>query len=141
MRRFCLASALTAITIGLVGCSSSGSVGTPSPQRTPGSGTAGGEPARGPSTAATLKVPPGHLPPPGQCKIWIPGRPPGHQARPQSCQGIAAHAPAGSWILYRPGKDKKVVHVRHVHEQRPGTIVRVVIFEAASGKFLREEKP
>src|SRR2546425_3891701 len=43
----------------------------------------------GPSTAATLGVPPGHLPKPGQCRIWIPGVPPGHQPRPKSrsCEG------------------------------------------------------
>src|SRR2546427_726407 len=63
----------------------------------------------GPSTAATLGVPPGHLPKPGQCRIWIPGVPPGHQPRPKSrsCEGIEADAPAGSWILYRPTADRK----------------------------------
>jgi hypothetical protein len=30
-------------------------------------------------------VPPGHLPPPGTCRVWIAGVPPGHQPRPTSC--------------------------------------------------------
>src|SRR5438128_364972 len=67
----------------------------------------------GPSTAATLRVPPGHLPKPGQCRIWIPGVPPGHQPRPKSrsCEGIEADAPAGSWILYRPTADRKRIQL------------------------------
>src|SRR3970282_2943957 len=68
--------------------------------------------ARGPSTAATLGVPPGHLPPPGECRVWIPGRPPGRQARRRSCDGILAEAPAGAWLLYRPGADRRRRHRR-----------------------------
>src|SRR3989449_8806199 len=51
--------------------------------------------AAGPSTAATLGVPPGHLPKPGECRVWIPGVPPGRQPRPKSraCAGIEAVAP------------------------------------------------
>lgn len=30
-------------------------------------------------------IPPGHLPPPGHCRDWIPGRPPGHQPPPYKC--------------------------------------------------------
>jgi len=38
----------------------------------------------GPSTAATLGLPPGQLPQMGECRIWIPGTPPGQQPRPRS---------------------------------------------------------
>lgn len=31
-------------------------------------------------------VPPGHLPPPGLCRVWIEGRPPGQQPSPVSCR-------------------------------------------------------
>ena len=48
------------------------------------------------NTARALGIPPGHLPPPGECRVWIPGRPPGRQARPRSCDGIMAVAPGGS---------------------------------------------
>jgi len=91
------------------------------------------------NTAVTLGVPPGHLPPPGRCRIWIPGRPPGRQLRARSCNGIAAAAPAGSWILYRPSSDRRLVHVRYVHESRNGVIIRVRVFEAESGRYLRDE--
>src|SRR2546426_11510848 len=91
----------------------------------------------GPSTAATLGVPPGHLPKPGQCRIWIPGVPPGHQPRPKSpsCAGIEADAPPGSWVLYRPTTDRKIVHARMVDERRAGVVVRISVFEVESGRF------
>ncbi|UCD25634.1 MAG: hypothetical protein JSW51_06895 [Gemmatimonadota bacterium] len=94
--------------------------------------------ATGPSTAATLGIPPGHLPPPGQCKVWIPGDPPGHQAAARSCEGIDAVAPAGSWVLYRPGKDKKVVHLREIDRYQAGLVIHVRVYDASSGKYLRE---
>ena len=31
-------------------------------------------------------MPPGFLPPPGECRVWYDGRPPGHQARATSCR-------------------------------------------------------
>ena len=99
--------------------------------------------AAGPSTAATLGIPPGHLPKPGRCRVWVPGTPPGRQPRPRSrsCEGIAPVAPAGSWIVYRPTADRKLVHVRVVDARRAGMIVRVRIFEVETGQFVREETP
>jgi hypothetical protein len=93
---------------------------------------------RRPSTAATLGIPPGHLPAPGMCRVWVPGKPPGHQSRPRSCEQIERLAPAGSWIVYRPGRDKKVVHVRVVDERRPGVIIRLRVYDAQRGTLIRE---
>jgi hypothetical protein len=31
------------------------------------------------------QIPPGHLPPPGECRTWYPGVPPGHQPPPHRC--------------------------------------------------------
>lgn len=33
----------------------------------------------------SVKIPPGHYPPPGSCRVWYPDRPPGHQPPPTSC--------------------------------------------------------
>ena len=75
---------------------------------------------RGPSTAATLGIPPGHLPP------------------PRSCARIESTAPAGSWIVYRPSDDKKVVHVRVIDERRPGVVVRLRVYDMRRGTLIRE---
>jgi len=93
----------------------------------------------GPSTAATLGIPPGHLPPPGQCRVWIPGAPPGRQARSTSCSGLERVAPAGSWIVYRPGRNKKIVEVRQVDAAVRGVIVGIRIYEADTGRLVRVE--
>ena len=94
---------------------------------------------QGKSSASKLGIPPGHLPPPGQCRVWMPGEPPGHQAKARSCANIEASAPAGSRIIYRPTEDKKVVHVKVIDQSRPGIVVRVRVYDVASGSFIREE--
>ena len=106
---------------------------------TPGSGKPAPEPAssRGPSTAATLKIPPGHLPPPGQCRVWVEGLPPGKQPKARTCSGIENSAPPSSWVVYRPGKDKKVVHVKEMDPRRVGVVVRVVVYDVKSGERVR----
>jgi hypothetical protein len=32
-----------------------------------------------------VNIPAGHLPPPGECRTWYPGRPAGHQPPPHRC--------------------------------------------------------
>jgi hypothetical protein len=93
---------------------------------------------RGPSTAATLGIPPGHLPDPGQCRVWIPGNPPGHQPRRRSCSGIERTAPAGSWIVTRPVEDPNVVHVSVIDDRRAGVVVRRMIYDRKRGTLIRE---
>lgn len=54
------------------------------------------------------KIPPGHLPPAGQCRAWLDGVPPGHQPGPTSCaeaERIAARE--GGRVIYGGGKDKR----------------------------------
>ena len=88
-----------------------------------------------------LGVPPGHLPPPGECRLWFPGKPPGHQPPPGRCGRIEAEAPAGAWVLYRPAKDRKVVHARVIDSRRPGVVVVVRMYDAQRGTYLGWEKP
>ena len=95
-------------------------------------------PRRSPSTASTLGIPPGHRPSPGLCRVWVPGTPPGHQAKARSCSNIERTAPAGSWSVERPGKARKVVFVRVVDERRPGVVVRMRVYEIRDGKLVRE---
>ena len=87
-----------------------------------------------------LKVPPGHLPRAGQCRVWFPGRPPGHQPSAGSCNGIERVAPAGSWILYRPAKDTRVVHARVIDPKRDGVVTIVRVYDVKRGTYLGQER-
>jgi len=49
--------------------------------------------------AKPVKIPPGHLPPPGQCRIWFPDRPPGHQPPPGPCQVLQYQVPPGAFLV------------------------------------------
>lgn len=91
-------------------------------------------PVQGP--VASLGIPPGHYPPQGQCRVWIPGRPPGQQARPVPCDSLG-DIPTGAWVLHRPRGDKKVVEVTAYDESRPTIVVSVSCYDAKSGAFLR----
>jgi len=87
-----------------------------------------------------LGILPGHLPRAGQCRIWMPGTPPGRQQRARSCAGILAVAPRGSWILYRPARDSRHVRVQVVDDER--AVIRIVrVFEVRSGVLVKEEPP
>jgi hypothetical protein len=91
------------------------------------------------NTAVTLGVPPGHLPPPGRCRLWLPDTPPGRQPAARSCDGIGIRAPIGSMIVHRPTADKKVVRVRYVDAHRAGVVIAVRVFDAVTGAYLRTE--
>ena len=124
---------IAAVTMALVAAAACKPVpaSEPAPQRSPSHG-------RSPSTAASLGIPPGHLPPPGMCRVWLPGEPPGHQPKSRGCSNIERTAPAGSYIVERPGKEKKVVHVRVMDERRPGVVVRMRVYEIRDGKLVRQ---
>jgi len=91
------------------------------------------------SPPAQLGIQSKYLPSPGRCRVWIPGDPVGDQAEPSDCDGIESTAPPGSWVLYRPENDRKVVYVRQMHELRRGVIANVWIYEASSGKYLGQD--
>ena len=46
-------------------------------------------------------IPPGHLPPPGECRVWYDGQPPGHQPPPTACASASREAYAtGGRVIY-----------------------------------------
>lgn len=156
--RIHLTAATAALALALTACASGGGVvvtSGPSADRGPGD--------RGPSTAATLGIPPGHLPPQGECRVWVPGTPPGHQRAPGACSVEATRVPAHGWLVYNPGgkargkgrgkghrgkgrrgrghrgggKGKAQIRVTVYGSSAPVTIRW---FDKSSGKLVREEE-
>jgi hypothetical protein len=54
-----------------------------------------------------VHVPPGHMPPPGHCRLWYPGVPPGHQPPPERCENLfgAHYLPPEAVIVGSPAYD------------------------------------
>jgi hypothetical protein len=46
-----------------------------------------------------VHVPAGHLPPPGECRIWFPDRPAGHQPPPGPCHVLQYEVPPGAHLI------------------------------------------
>ena len=79
----------------------------------------------------------GHLPPPGRCRVWIPGRPPGHQTKVGECARLEREVPPGAWLVYRPSKSRMDVRVS-VYDTVRARVRVIRVFDAASGALLRE---
>lgn len=120
-----------AALLSLAGCSSHVVVAKSPPHPAPPHSV------RGP--VASLGIPPGHYPPPGHCRIWVPGRPPGHQARSAPCYSLGP-VPLGAWVLHRPVDDKRIIEVSVYDDVRPETVVSVGYYDVKNGRQLRGNK-
>lgn len=93
----------------------------------------------GTSSAAGLGIPPGHLPDPGSCRVWVPGEAPGLQKDNAAgdCSWVATQVPPGGWLVWRPTRNHKEVVIR---EYGSDSIMRWTrIYDAATGELLHED--
>jgi len=59
------------------------------------------------AASRTIRVPPGHMPPPGYCRVWYPGVPPGHQPPPEPCgRAFRGYAYDGAVIIGAPTRQE-----------------------------------
>ena len=93
------------------------------------------------AASASLNIPPGHLPPPGECRIWYPEKPPGHQPPPGPCDQLAGQVPPGAWLITRPKDNHENVQVSVYDTNQVGVVVIILLFEAATGRFISEGSP
>ena len=91
-------SILLLLVAGVGGCATYGEVMIESE---PGLVTVEGQTSPGQSHYQTNspKIPPGHMPPPGKCRIWFPGEPPGKQPPPGDCMELEQQIPPGAWLI------------------------------------------
>jgi hypothetical protein len=53
------------------------------------------------------KIPAGHKPPPGMCRIWLDGVPPGQQPAPTDCATAVRNRPANGRVIFGDDYDPK----------------------------------
>jgi hypothetical protein len=80
------------------------------------------------------RIPDGHLPPPGECRLWYPDRPAGHQPPPFKCGGAV---PSGAWLLQHPPQAPQHIEAVVYDQRQPGVVVSVGIFDAKTGAFIK----
>jgi hypothetical protein len=80
------------------------------------------------STPHNLKVPPGHYPPPGMCRLWYPGRPPGQQPKSVPCaQLIGVPLTDGAFILHGDQAYDTQYDWRKEEVKKPKSVPRQII--------------
>lgn len=52
-----------------------------------------------PASGRAFSIPPGHYPPPGACRAWVPSVPPGRQAPPGPCPAIERDLPSDAYLI------------------------------------------
>lgn len=103
--------------------------------RRPVNGTLGGilgrvilPPAGSPGPRQLQGVPRGHYPPPGECRVWYPNRPPGHQPPPTSCDRLRGiRLEPGAFILHGDRAYDAEYNWREEERRRPGSIGRDIL--------------
>ena len=59
------------------------------------------------------RIPPGHLPAPGECRVWKDGVPPGRQSRPTDCATARSEARLnGGQVIYGSDRDRRGDDIR-----------------------------
>ena len=73
-------------------------------------------------------VPKGHYPPPGECRVWYPNRPPGQQPPPTSCDRlVGVRLEPGAFILHGDQAYDAEYNWREEERRRPGTVGRDIL--------------
>lgn len=83
-----------------------------------------------------LRIPEGHLPPPGECRVWYPDRPPGQQPPPVKCGSVRSHVPSGAWLITREG-EPQYVDVVVYDPRQPSVVIDIGVFDVRSGALIR----
>lgn len=88
-----------------------------------------------------LNIPPGHLPPPGMCKIWFPNTPPGRQSkRSGNCKTLQRRVPEGAWLIRHPsGRGSNTVDVSVYEKTSSGSLsLKIRTYNFETGIFISE---
>jgi hypothetical protein len=81
------------------------------------------------ATSTSVDIPAGHMPPPGECRLWEDGVPPGQQSAPGNCEELENSVTEGSVLVDHDG----------VVEERYHPLMEVDALVVELGEFLQLE--
>lgn len=84
---------------------------------------------------SNVRVPDGHLPPPGECRIWHPDRPAGQQPPSGRCSRLESQVPVGAWLIQRPDANQRYA-VSAYDARQPGVILDRALFDYRGGALV-----
>ena len=120
-------SALGVLLLLTSGCAASVANRGPAPSRPSNNVALLADGGRARIPRGLTKVPPGHYPSPGECRIWFVGRPPGRQPAPTPCEALHGRVPAGTFVLFGSEPwDTEYDWAWHERE-RPGSVPDTVL--------------
>jgi hypothetical protein len=88
-----------------------------------------------------VQISPSDLPPVGSCRVWFPGRDQKQQPPPGTCDDLANKVPAGAWLISRAADGPQNFRVVVYDTSEPGLQVAVGVFDATTGRLVRELRP
>jgi hypothetical protein len=101
----------------------------------------GSEPSPQPAAAGSrdesLTIAARDLPPPGECRVWVPGTTPGEQSAPGPCGSLQKKIPPGGWLLYRSEEKAAEVAVSVYRSKWPRRVSETRYFDYWTGRLLR----
>jgi len=62
--------------------------------------------AQGRGRGRGFKIPPGHMPAPGMCRVWYQGVPPGHQPPAVPCRALRGYRFVGAVVVEGPRRGR-----------------------------------
>ncbi len=99
--------------------------------------------AQGRSRHKAFRVPPGHMPAPGECRVWYQGVPPGRQPPAVPCRALQGRHFPGAVIVHTPFSERRgrrdrarVEHFVPVDFRHRDSRYRLDVVEPVRGGFL-----
>jgi hypothetical protein len=87
-----------------------------------------------PSPRTLSEVPPGHYPPPGECRLWFVDRPAGQQPPPAPCDSLVGRVPRGAFVLYNAQAWDADYDWGERARREPGSVPEIILRVLISGR-------
>lgn len=111
--------------------------GSPPPASSVSTGQTGTAPGR-----TSADIPPDYVPPPGMCRVWVPGEPADEEASRfpvGRCSTLRQSLPEDAWLIYRPTDDSG--RFRAWQYDGNGQVRAQRLYDLATGRLIRHIAP